>query len=273
MIATDRSICAKRTGFTLIELLTVIAIISVLIAILIPTLSKARSLASRVRCAANLRQLSLAWRMYCEDNNGLFYQGVNANLTYGGWRGVYGSRPRPLNPYVQLPLDTNTPEMVQLYHCPADRGGAPGGFERQEVFDVYGTSYFANMFLVGQNSVGMFSVQTEELDEILARRIRSTSITEVTANHSELIMMGDYGWYNQWRPKPHTSEESKTLAEWHKRQEHFNIGFLDGHVEFTHVKKGYYITDDYSVVPFSDLEGMASRLQEGCGEEYYPAGE
>ena len=86
-------------------------------------------------------------------------------------------------------------------------------------------------------------------------------------------MMGDYGWYNQWRPQPHASEEWKTLAEWHKRQDWFNIGFLDGHVEFTHVKKGYYITNDYSVVPFRDLEGMASRLQEGCGEEYYPAGE
>ena len=271
-MTTPQNNRARSTGFTLVELLTVIAIISVLMAVLIPTLSKARSLACRIRCAANLRQLTLAWHMYCDDNDGLFYQGINANLNYGGWNGVYGSALRPLNPYVQLPLLVDTPEPASLYHCPADRGGAPGAFARDKVFDVMGTSYGTNIFLVGQNAVGYFSDQTAPLDEELSRRIHKTSNKKISKD-PRLIMLGDYGWFNRWKPEPHLLEEWKTLAEWHKRQEHFNIGFLDGHVEFTHVKKGYYITDDYSVVPFSDLEGMASRLQEGCGEEYYPAGE
>jgi len=273
MIATDRSIRFKPTGFTLIELLTVIAIISVLMAVMIPVLSKAKEAGNRVACSSNLRSLSMAWQTYCSDNEGFFYQGVNANLTYGGWVGMQGAVPRPLNRQFGLPLYLKSPDKAGAFHCPSDRGGAPGSFVRNKVFDVYGTSYFANIFLVGQNSVGTFSIQTEELDGILARRIRTTSMDQVTANHAKLIMMGDYGWYNQWRPKPHASEEWKTLAEWHKRQEHFNIGFLDGHVEFTQVKKGYYITDDYSVVPFHDLESMASELQEGCGQEFYPAGQ
>ena len=75
-------------GFTLVELLTVIAIISVLMAILMPVLSMARGAAHKVRCTANIRQLLLAWKMYCSDYGGSFYQGINTNLTYGGWKGV-----------------------------------------------------------------------------------------------------------------------------------------------------------------------------------------
>ena len=54
----------KRTkGFTLIELLVVIAIIAVLMAILMPTLNRAREQGRRAACLANLKQLTLAWLM------------------------------------------------------------------------------------------------------------------------------------------------------------------------------------------------------------------
>ncbi len=261
----------RPAGFTLIELLTVIAIISVLMAILMPVLSKVRDGAYRVRCNSNLRQLSLAWVMYCDDHDGRFYQGINANLTYGGWDGIYDPVPRPLNTYANLPLDMNTPDKAQLYHCPADRGGAPGAFVNDKVFDVMGTSYGTNIFLVGQNAVGYFSEQTKPLDEEISRRIRKTSCKEIS-EPARVIMMGDYGWFNQWKPEPHTLKDWKTLAEWHKRPEHFNIGFVDGHVKYTQIQKGYYITKDYTVVPFQDLYGRARELQEGCGQEFYPSG-
>ena len=58
----------RRAAFTLVELLVVIGIIAVLIAILLPTLSRARQQAWRVRCLANGKQLGAAMIMYANEH-------------------------------------------------------------------------------------------------------------------------------------------------------------------------------------------------------------
>ncbi|MCC6580355.1 MAG: prepilin-type N-terminal cleavage/methylation domain-containing protein [Phycisphaeraceae bacterium] len=57
----------NRRGFTLIELLVVISIIALLIAILLPALTKARAAGEAVSCMSNIRQLLLATNAYMTD--------------------------------------------------------------------------------------------------------------------------------------------------------------------------------------------------------------
>jgi len=75
----------KLPGFTLIELLTVIAIIGILAAILVPTVSKVRSTAKKTQCVARLRQWGNAVGLLANDYKGhvaLFYKSDASTTTF-----------------------------------------------------------------------------------------------------------------------------------------------------------------------------------------------
>jgi len=59
-------------GFSLIELLVVISIIALLIAILLPSLDRARGVARQLKCSANLKGIALSQVVYSENFDGLF---------------------------------------------------------------------------------------------------------------------------------------------------------------------------------------------------------
>ncbi len=120
-------------AFTLAELLVVVSVLALLIAILLPSLRRARDQAKMAACAANLRQIGVAIRLYGDDNAGHiprgpepdspFDFGANDLATNQLWIGDNGIAPMNNHPdeYNGLGtlLDTVSPDPKVLY-CPAD---------------------------------------------------------------------------------------------------------------------------------------------------------
>jgi prepilin-type N-terminal cleavage/methylation domain-containing protein/prepilin-type processing-associated H-X9-DG protein len=63
---------ALRKGFSLVELLVVAAILSVLAAVLVPSLQKARQTAQTVECAGRLRSWGVSFQLYSCENGGFY---------------------------------------------------------------------------------------------------------------------------------------------------------------------------------------------------------
>jgi prepilin-type N-terminal cleavage/methylation domain-containing protein/prepilin-type processing-associated H-X9-DG protein len=264
---TQKSKCGKRdSGFTLMELLVVIAIISLLMAILIPVLSKARIISKRMACQSNLKQIAYAWTLYLNDYDGYFLQEIYADVNYGGWKGAVGYSPRPLNNFMDMNDALEDEKLARLFCCPSDAGGAALNLPREVSYRYWGTSYRTNIFLIGENKYEPFSPQAIDLcDKINKAIAHPIHISSVTANPAQLILIGDLGWLYQWRWIPLSRQTQwefyKPYAEWHVKSDYHNIAFLDGHVAFTKIRKNYYITDDYSVLPFKHLYKLAYQVQ------------
>ena len=75
---------SQHRGFTLIELLVVISIIALLIAILLPSLARAKELANRAVCSANVRGIIQSMTIYAQTNGNVF-PCVQGGATAGGY--------------------------------------------------------------------------------------------------------------------------------------------------------------------------------------------
>ncbi|MDR1284531.1 MAG: prepilin-type N-terminal cleavage/methylation domain-containing protein [Opitutaceae bacterium] len=119
-------------AFTLIELLTVIAIIGILAAIIIPTVGKVRQTAQRAACASNLRQIGTAVIAYATDNKdwlpggektGQGWYGLNATAGPKGWY-ENGMPTGDLCAWIYSYLGVTrngSPFVVPIFVCPGNR--------------------------------------------------------------------------------------------------------------------------------------------------------
>ncbi len=104
------------SGFTLVELLVVIAIIALLLSILLPSLRKVKSMAMRLKCAHNLKQIDLAVNFYLNENDNT-YPCAQDPLPAGYWLWMGRGWRFLVEPYLGGNIDANNPSVL---FCPQD---------------------------------------------------------------------------------------------------------------------------------------------------------
>lgn len=167
-----------KKAFTLIELLVVISIIALLLAILVPTLSRARQQAKLTICKANSKQIATLFTLYTCDHDGYMPLVINLHATcnppirrnminlslafYNYWKDSGGGLPRGLRPYDTSEKWQNSDILSEYYSthipdyfiCPYVRSkGAAAYYESRGVetlFGPYGQYTFNLVDIVGR---------------------------------------------------------------------------------------------------------------------------
>ena len=124
-IRRGRVLCVTKTGFTLIELLIVLAIISIIAAILLPIFVRSRERARQTVCLSNLRQIGLASMQYTGDNNNMIFPSRSHADDSGimHWTGYIANKSStmdttrgPLGSYITNPEIWYCPSSLPLLH-------------------------------------------------------------------------------------------------------------------------------------------------------------
>src|SRR5688500_11890605 len=103
----------RAHGFSLIELMVVIGIVTILIALLLPALQRAKHQAKSVQCKSNLRQIGLALQIYSNDWKGWIYPPkLGANFPPEERWPVHVFKPPVWNPPV-MKCPSDAPDMAE----------------------------------------------------------------------------------------------------------------------------------------------------------------
>lgn len=255
-------------GFTLIELLTVVAILAVLTALLLPSLKGAKDRAKAVECLSNLRQISVAVQSYLGDYDGNFVGVYSPHWADGGqiWWAVLG-RAGYLGPsstrYI-APVDNRYGSpLLQRYwpimHCPGEWDNrymeGPSEIYYSKVPYKNSNHQYVNVsydihFDVGDLLRGFWGYNgMNPPNDLVARGFDLPSIPGATPGNSAIIgdnvlynfiawmlptfVTGSYGNYGQdYAGNFHSiMDEPPNLYMYRHPNHTCNALFLDGHVE------------------------------------------
>jgi len=214
----------------LIEILVVIAIISILAALIFPTFSSAREKARSAACISNLHQLGMSMSMYIQDNDGVYPWGADPSDKNTA---IWASFPNYYPLVQQMPLLTEVlvpyVHSKEVWHCPDDSGfstldthiGGNTGYAlnaRPTMFQAFGTSY-------------MYRTEIS-LRHTLDSNLSGLKPTGDEAGPAEInvLMDGNGYWHGSW-----------TVGS-----RHYNVLMGDDHVVHQNTNQ-YFVTGSWAI--------------------------
>lgn len=189
----QRRIPTFRGAFTLIELLTVIAVIGILAAILIPVTVSVRESARAAVCLSQLRQIHFAVMLYADDHQGYFPDDNNE-----------GGKTWAMEIASYLGYDRHL-DYKEILECPSKAG-------RIGSWQFWHSNYAMNFLLVAYDGQDPRRIQVEQI-----------------RNPSRIMLAHDwFGWGRISMPVEIRGNAARQ-AEVFIHNNHSNLVFLDGH--------------------------------------------
>lgn len=287
-----------RRGFTLIEVLVVVAIIGLLLAIAVPSMSGARQQARSTVCQTNLRTLGQGWGMYADENHDTMVPGRLPKHTPGGFA-------NPANYYgisTGLKYRPRWPQLMQQ-HVGATALDKPLTYRDRQNYhnsiyvcpsvaewtDERNAAYGYNYQFLGSHRVkgeqlrmlssrsrlkdsGKTVVIADSMGSAAAFPVRERMVYE--SNTRDEKRRGNYGWLID--PPRLTAKSSRAGGPGSKRsapdprhKDKVDVVYADGHAELNSLKDlGYALGSRGEVLDSG--EGAHNRLFSGSGDDKDP---
>jgi type II secretory pathway pseudopilin PulG len=192
-------------AFTLTDLLVVLAVLSVLAAVLVPIVAGMKRRSHQSHCASNLGQIGKALQQYANEHNSTL-----PNMKPGMSSGIWWLYKEQVKGYTGLKGPPSSAE--KLFACPDDRGYAEEGEKPRPFCQSQKFSYGSYNF----NGVNLPGVPN-----IAGRDITSISDSARTLLAMEWVAHAPLSWHN--------SKTGRANTPFYNDAESV-VGFVDGHV-------------------------------------------
>lgn len=257
----------KPRGFTVIELLIVVAIMGVLAAILVPTLTGAFKQAVGVSCTSNLRQYGMAFEAYRGANSGLFPGGRAATTIQMEVGGGRKTRPRyfaHFYPWMGPAFDSPDPDDQRqdvtnpVYLCPSVKWADERNFSYGYNYQFLGNDREKTSGGSINYPVNISSIEQPTRTVVMADCMGTAASFPLDqrkpydGNGSDFDCLGNHGWTldppglpsgNYVSANPNVAGNRSAVDPRHNGKA--NVLFADGHVQgMTPEELGYKLDDD-----------------------------